>query len=110
MIKNRDLAAVGVALALAGSRGVVQLISTRTSVVTLDLAIDWRVLAFTALVGIFTGLLFGVVPALRATTVTPAATLRDHARGVLSGGALFLTETDGIGAFAVVGTISCTGR
>jgi hypothetical protein len=29
--------------------------------------------------------------------------------GVFAGSALFLTETDGIGAFAVVGTISCPG-
>ena len=30
--------------------------------------------------------------------------------GVLSGGALFLTETDGIGAFCVAGTISSPGN
>jgi predicted permease len=78
--------AVGIALAIAGSRALVQLISTRTAVVTLDLAIDWRVLAFTTAIGLITGLLFGVAPALRATGVTPASTLRDHSRGVLSGG------------------------
>jgi putative ABC transport system permease protein len=64
----------------------VQLLSTRTALVTLDLALDWRVLAFTTLVGLITGLLFGVAPALRATGLTPALTLRDHARGVVSGG------------------------
>ena len=41
-----------------------QLISTRANVVSLDLALDWRVLGFTMLVGIVTGLLFGVAPAL----------------------------------------------
>ena len=33
-----------------------------------------------------TGLLFGVVPALRGTAVTPADALRDHSRGIVSGG------------------------
>jgi predicted permease len=76
----------GVLLALWGSRVLAQLLSTRTSLVSLDLALDWRVLGFTMLVGVVTGLLFGVVPALRATGLTPAAALRDHSRGVVSGG------------------------
>jgi hypothetical protein len=54
--------------------------------VSLDLALDWRVLAFTTFVGVITGLLFGVAPALRATSLTPAIALRDYSRGVLSGG------------------------
>jgi putative ABC transport system permease protein len=78
--------AAGVMLALWGSRALLQLLSTRTSLVTLDLTLDWRVLAFTTLVGVLTGLLFGVAPALRATGLTPALTLRDHSRGVVSGG------------------------
>jgi predicted permease len=82
-------AAAGILLALWGSRTLVQLISTRTSVVTLDLALDARVLAFTTIVGVLTGLLFGVAPALRATGLTPAAALRDHARGIVAGGGRF---------------------
>jgi predicted permease len=78
--------AAGALLAAWGSRSLVQLISTRTTVVTLDLALDWRVLGFTMLVGLITGLLFGVAPALRATGLTPASALRDHSRGVVSGG------------------------
>jgi putative ABC transport system permease protein len=54
--------------------------------VSLDLTLDWRVLAFTSAVGVLTGLLFGVAPALRATGLTPASALRDHSRGVVSGG------------------------
>jgi predicted permease len=79
-------AAAGVVLAIWGSRALVQLLSTRTALVSLDLALDWRVLAFTTIVGVVTGLLFGVAPALRATGLTPALTLRDHARSVVSGG------------------------
>jgi predicted permease len=82
-------AATGMLLALWGSRALVQLISSRTSIVALDLALDWRVLAFTTIVGVMTGLLFGVAPALRATALTPVIALRDHARGVLSGGSRF---------------------
>jgi predicted permease len=76
----------GVLLAVWGSQALVQLISTRTSLVTLDLTLDARVLGFTVIVGVITGLLFGVAPALRATMLTPAAALRDHTRGVITGG------------------------
>jgi predicted permease len=78
-------AGLGVLLAAWGSRGLVQLISTSANVVSLDLALDWRVLGFTTAVGIVTGLLFGVAPALRATAVTPALALRDSSRGIVSG-------------------------
>jgi predicted permease len=77
--------AAGVLVAWWASRALVQLISTRTALVTLDLTLDWRVLGFTMLVGVVTGLLFGVAPALRATGLTPATALRDHSRGVVSG-------------------------
>ena len=80
-------AAAGVMLAIWASQGLVQLLSTRNALVTLDLALDWRVLGFTTLVGVLTGLLFGVAPAFRATGLTPALALRDHSRGVVSGGA-----------------------
>jgi putative ABC transport system permease protein len=79
-------AGAGLVLAHWGSRALVVMLSTRTSVVALDLAMDWRVFAFTASVGVITGLLFGVAPAFRGTSLTPADALRDHSRGVLSGG------------------------
>ena len=50
---------------------------------------DWRVFAFTTAVGVMTGLLFGVAPAFRGTRLTPADALRDHSRGVVSGGGRF---------------------
>jgi putative ABC transport system permease protein len=78
-------ALAGVALAVWASQALVQLLSTRTALVTLDLTLDWRVLGFTSVVGVLTGLLFGVAPALRATGLTPAMTLRDHSRGIVAG-------------------------
>ena len=65
------------------------MLSTRTQIVEVNLAMDWRVFAFTAGVGVLTGLLFGVAPAFRGTALTPADALRDHSRGVVSGGGRF---------------------
>ena len=82
-------ATAGLVIAAWGSRALVATLSTRTSTVALDLSMDWRVAAFTATVGILTGLLFGVAPALRGTSLSPADALRDHSRGIVSGGGRF---------------------
>jgi putative ABC transport system permease protein len=79
-------AAAGIVIAAWGSRVLVAMIATPSSGVVLDPSIDWRVLSFTVGVGILTGLFFGVAPALRGTSLTPADALRDHARGITSGG------------------------
>ena len=79
-------AAAGLVIAAWGSRALVAMLSTRTNFTFLDLSMDWRVFGFTAGVGIATGLLFGVFPALRGTSVAPADALRDHSRGIVSGG------------------------
>lgn len=83
--------AIGLLIATWGSRAIVGLLSTRTSVVDINLAMDWRVFAFTSAVGVITGLLFGVAPAFRGTSLTPADALRDHSRGVVGGGSRFQT-------------------
>ncbi len=82
-------ALAGLVIARWGSRAIVAMLSTRTQVVEVNLAMDWRVFAFTTAVGVVTGLLFGVAPALRGTRLTPADALRDHSRGVVSGGGRF---------------------
>ena len=82
-------AGAGLLIAAWGSRALVAMLSTRTNSTFVDLSMDWRVFAFTAAVGILTGLLFGVFPALRGTSVAPADALRDHARGIVSGGGRF---------------------
>jgi predicted permease len=82
-------AAAGLLVAGWGSRALVSMLSTRTNIVRLDLSIDWRVFAFTAGVGVATGLLFGVAPAFRGTKLSPADALRDHSRGIVSGGGRF---------------------
>jgi putative ABC transport system permease protein len=50
-----------------------------------DLGVDWRVVSFTAAITIVTGLLFGLVPALRVRADT-ADTLRDGGKTSSTGG------------------------
>jgi predicted permease len=54
----------GLAIAIWATRVLVALVS---STAVLDLKPDWRVLLFTALTAIVTGVLFGLAPAIRAT-------------------------------------------
>ncbi len=82
-------AMLGLVIARWGSRAIVGMLSTRTQIVEVNLDMDWRVFAFAALVGVVTGLLFGVAPAFRGTSLTPADALRDHSRGVVGGGSRF---------------------
>ncbi len=79
-------AALGLLLAAWASRALVAMLSTRTNLLALDLSMDWRVFGFGAAIGAITGLLFGVVPALHGTKLSPADALRDHSRGIVSGG------------------------
>ena len=46
-----------------------------------DASLDWRVVAFTALVSVVTGLVFGAAPALHTSRVQLTETLREGARG-----------------------------
>jgi len=73
-------AAGGLWIARWGSHLLVQQLSTRTRTVLLDLTIDWRVLAFTTIVTVVTALLFGIVPAFRASGVAPMDALKEHTR------------------------------
>jgi predicted permease len=76
-----------------------------TGAVPLDATIDWRVLAFTAMVTGVTAILFGSVPAVRATRVELAATLRSNSRG-LTGGLLGAPGRLGVGKLLVVAQVA----
>jgi putative ABC transport system permease protein len=69
-------ALLGVFFARWGSSLLVRYISTGDRKVFLDLSLDWRVLSFTAGVAVFTGLLFGVLPAFRATRVSLTSAMK----------------------------------
>jgi predicted permease len=59
----------------------------------IELSLDWRVLGFTVALSVLTGMLFGLVPALRATRVSLTMALKDSVKG--SGGGTvrsFLTK------------------
>jgi predicted permease len=83
-------AALGLVFASWGSRLLVRQLSTSTNNVFLDLALDWRVLGFTAGVAVLTAVLFGTAPALRATRVQPNEALKEKGRGVAGEGRLGL--------------------
>jgi predicted permease len=78
-------AAAGLVIASWASRLLVRQLSTQANRVFLDLSPDWRVLAFTIAVTMATALLFGTVPALRASGVAPMEALNEHGRGASSG-------------------------
>ena len=73
-------AAFGLLLATWGSAFLVCELTTFRDNVTLDLTLDWRILAFTIVTAVGTALLFGVVPAFRAGQVEPNEALKDGSR------------------------------
>jgi len=70
--------ALGVLLAIWGSSALIAL----TGGAEIAAHLDARVLAFTALLSLATAILFGLVPALRATRVELSEALRAQGRGV----------------------------
>lgn len=89
LVESLLLAAVGGALgawlAQALSRFLVAFLSTSNDPVFLDLTLDWRVLGFAAGLAVLTCLLFGLVPALRATRLEPGAVLKAGGQGMTAG-------------------------
>jgi predicted permease len=91
-IESTLLAIAGAAAGLAVALATLRLLSSFTlpgsiALSQLDLTLDTRVLAFTALVAPATAIVFGLAPALRASKMDLAALLRRE-RASQSGGAL----------------------
>jgi predicted permease len=63
-------ALVGILFARWGTALLVRVISTARNEVFLDLSLDRRVLGFTVAIAVFTSVLFGLLPALRAIRVS----------------------------------------
>ena len=82
-------AGCGLLFAVWGSRLLVRLLSTTNSEVQLDVTPDFHVLIFTTAVAVLTAFLFGLVPALRASSIHPNQALKENARGTVSGGSRF---------------------
>jgi putative ABC transport system permease protein len=77
--------ALGAVLAQILSRALVAFLDSPENDVFISLAPDWRMLAFTAAIAIATCVLFGLLPALRATRVAPASAMRAGGRGMTAG-------------------------
>src|ERR1700674_1152000 len=82
-------ALLGAQLAHALTRLLVSSISTQSAPLFMDLAMDWRMLGFTAGITVLTCVLFGLTPALRATRVSPGVVLKSSGRMATSGPARF---------------------
>ncbi|MPY89350.1 MAG: FtsX-like permease family protein [Luteitalea sp.] len=77
---------LGLLVSSWGSRALLTLANYGTAATSggLDLSPDWRVAGFTLGVAVLTGLLFGMLPALRSARVSLAETLKSQARSVIS--------------------------
>lgn len=84
--------AAGLLLAWGASRGLILLLSERREDFALAPSLDWRVLSFTLVVTVLTGVLFGLIPALRSTRVNLNDSLRDSGRTTASGSKLNLAK------------------
>jgi predicted permease len=73
---------VGLLLAAWGSDALLGLVANGRLSGSLDLHPDLRVLAFTSGISIAIGILFGLMPALRATSMNPQAMLKDGSQTV----------------------------
>ncbi|HVH89419.1 MAG TPA: ABC transporter permease, partial [Terriglobales bacterium] len=76
----------GLAVSMWASSALVRLLGSGRNPLVLSAGIDWRVLSFTAAVSILSGIVFGLMPALAATRVSVAPTLKETgAQASLSG-------------------------
>src|SRR4029077_12002218 len=93
LVESLMLAAIGGALGLAvaswTTKFLLGFLPTSDTPHVITGAIDYRVLAFNFLLSLATGLLFGLVPALRSTKPNLAPTLKDQGGAVAGGGVRF---------------------
>ena len=73
--------AAGAMLAQSLSRFMVGFLTTENNRIFVALTVDWRIFAFTAVLGVVTCLIFGLVPAIRATGTSPGAAMKAGSRG-----------------------------
>ena len=75
-------AALAIPVALLSGRALVALLETSDSHVVLNLSTDWRLIAFVATTAGVASMLFGLVPALRASLVAPIGAMQQASRGL----------------------------
>jgi predicted permease len=69
---------MGLLFAFWGKDVLLALLTGNHNEFVVDLGLDWRVLGFTAVVSVLTGLLFGLAPALRATRIELTPMLKEN--------------------------------
>jgi putative ABC transport system permease protein len=94
-------AIVGLFFALWTARLIVSQLSTVRVPYTMEVSLDWRVLLFTAAVAGLVTPLFGIVPALRATRVSPGEALKEQNRSIAGQSAPALTQALIVGQVAM---------
>jgi putative ABC transport system permease protein len=82
-------AALGVLFARWGSAILVRFISSPRNPVFLQFSVDRRILGFTAAIAVLTGILFGILPALRSTKVSLSSAMKDGQQDETPGRAHF---------------------
>jgi putative ABC transport system permease protein len=76
---------LGIALAQLLSRGLIAFLTTEGNGMFVGVGLDLRMIGFTAAVATAACLLFGLLPAFRATRLAPVAAMRAGGRGLTSG-------------------------
>jgi putative ABC transport system permease protein len=75
----------GIAIAAIGAPIVLGFFVSSDGPQPISTSPDWRILAFTFAISTFTGVLFGMAPAIQSTRPDVASTLKDQAGSVLGG-------------------------
>jgi predicted permease len=83
---------LGVAVSVALTRALIALVPSDGQPILIRPEPDARILTFTFVLTLVTGVVFGLLPALRASRPDPWTTLKDTAGAVSGGGSLFLRK------------------
>jgi predicted permease len=84
---------LGVGLGFGMTKALLAFVPTQGQPLLISAAPDLRVLGFTLLLSVATGIVFGLLPALRASGADPWSTLKDTTGGVSgTGGSIFLRK------------------
>jgi predicted permease len=84
--------ALGLLLAIGMNRALVSFIPAGTAPLVLSARPDWAMFGFNVGVSLFTGILFGLAPALQSSRADIATTLKDQAGAVVGGGSVQLRK------------------
>jgi putative ABC transport system permease protein len=75
-------AAIGIVFAMWSSTLLVRQLATWRGAITLDLSLDWRVLAFTTALACLTAIIAGILPAFAVTGVAPGDAMKESGRTI----------------------------